>query len=343
MDSGRDSALDLGADSGVILPYTLYVKTMGKDTNSGKSPVAAVKTLARVQKILQADHPNRDVEVRIEQGTYTGQSVTWTYYNPFHKIAFMPIDYHGGGVNSIAGLPVFDGRGAGAFLGLHASDGKPTRLEFVYLEIRGYQKFGILFGGNRDDFANGWNGYNRIYGCRLTKIGSYDNPGAHGYGALDFVNSRHNTIRNNHFVNVRNASGGEGLMHAVYLAHGSSDNQITANRFTGISGDPIRARDESNRNHVADNVFKDTGSGAFISDWWCDKSQISACTKVSGECPSWENDFRNNEVHCGYGGKTVSLFTYYQGKSYVPSWCVNHSIKDGWKRLYTSGNQGTCP
>jgi hypothetical protein len=132
-------------------------------------------------------------------------------------------------------------------------------------------------------------------------------------------------------------------MHAVYLAHGSSDNQVTANRFSGVSGDPIRVRDESNRNYVADNVFTTTGSDAFISDWWCDKSQNTACTKTSGECPSWENQFRDNEVHCGYGGATISIFKYFQGKDYVPSWCVNHATVDGWSRLHTSDNTASCP
>lgn len=341
-DAARDLVADAASDTGSLGPFVVYLSTKGRDSNSGLTPATSVLTLARVQTLLKAARPPRDVEVRIAQGTYLGQSVTWTYYNPAHRISFMPIDYHGGGVTSIAGLPIFDGQGAGALLGLHVADGKPTRLEFIYLQIQRYQKFGILFGGNRDDFTQGWNGYNRVYGCRFTKIGSYDNPGANGYGALDLVNSRHNTIRNNHFVDVRNASSGAGLMHAVYLAHGSSDNAISANRFTNVSGDPIRVRDESNRNIVTDNVFSDTGA-AFISDWWCDKSKLSACTKASGECPSWENQFRKNQIHCGYGGKTAALFKYYQGVSYVPAWCVNHATKDGWRRLYTSSNTGSCP
>ena len=69
---------------------------------------------------------------------------------------------------------------------------------------------------------------NRVFGCLLTDIGNLANPGDGGYGGLDLVNSRSNEIRNNHFVDVQNASGSEGLMHAVYLAHGSRENEIVA-------------------------------------------------------------------------------------------------------------------
>jgi len=67
------------------------------------------------------------------------------------------------------------------------------------------------------------------------------------------------------------------------------------------------------------------------------------CTKASGECPSWENAFRDNELHCGYAGTSIDTFRHFQGEAYVPSWCVNHASVDGWARLRTSGNTKTCP
>jgi Right handed beta helix region len=344
-DAGEDAVGDVvsESDAGPTGPFVVYVDPSGDDANVGATPAQSVLTLTRVQEILEAASPDTDVEVRIAQGTYAGQSVTWTYYHPLHEIAFMPIDYQGGGISSIAGRPVFDGEGSNVLLALDASDGQPTNLSFIYLQIQGYRQFGLLFRGNRNDFDQGWNGSNRVFGCLLTDIGNLANPGDGGYGGLDLVNSRGNVIRNNHFVDVENASGAQGLMHAVYLAHGSSENEIRSNRFVGVSGDPIRVRDGSNRNEVTDNVFEDTGSVAFISDWWCDMDANPACTKPSGECPSWESAFRDNELHCGYDGGSIATFHYFQGETYVPSWCVDHGSNDGWARLHTSGNAKTCP
>lgn len=339
-----DSAADVEpGDAAPLGPFQVFVATDGDDANDGTSPAQSVLTLGRVHALLEAAAPDRDVEVRIAQGTYSGQTVTWTYYHPTHRISFMPIDYQGGGIGSIAGRPVFDGEGASVLLRLDASDGQPTNLSFVYLQIQGYLLYGLLFRGDRNDFGQGWNGGNRVFGCLLTDIGSLANVGEKGYGGLDLVNSRGNEIRNNHFVDVENASSTAGLMHAVYLAHGSSENDIRSNRFVGISGDPIRVRDGSNHNEVVDNVFEAAGSSAFISDWWCDKDANPACTKPSGECPSWENAFRDNELHCGYGGDSILTFKYFQGEDYVPPWCEDHASTDGWARLRTSGNTKTCP
>jgi hypothetical protein len=338
-----EATVDVAVEAPVVEPFRVYVSTAGSDTNDGLTPSASVLTLTRVHGILGGARPDRDVEVRIAQGTYTGQSVTWSYYHPDHEISFMPVDYQGGGIGSIAGRPVFDGQGAGALLTLNASEGRETNLSFIYLQVQGYRTYGLLFRGDRNDFDHGWNGGNRVYGCLLTKVGNLANAGDAGYGALDLVNSHGNEIRNNHFVNVENVSSSAGLMHAVYLAHGSSDNEIRANRFVGISGDPIRVRDGSNRNQVTDNTFEKAGSVAFISDWWCDKSANPNCTKPGGECPSWENAFRDNDMHCGYGGAGIATFHYFQGETNVPSWCVNHAATDGWARVRTSGNTKSCP
>ena len=341
-EASSDAVADVQADGGTP-PFEIFVSTAGDDANDGSTPAKSVRTLERVHAVLKAAAPDRDVEVRIEQGTYAGQTVNWTYYHPARTITFMPVDYDGGGINSIAGRPVFDGEGAGALLTLNASNGERTNLSFVYLQIEGYRTYGLLFRGDRDDFEHGWNGYNRVFGCILTRIGNLASAGAAGYGGLDLVNSRNNEIRNNHFLQVENESSSAGLMHAIYLAHGSRGNQVRANRFVGISGDPIRVRDGSSSNEVIDNTFEEAGSSAFISDWWCDKSVNSACTKASGECPSWENAFRDNELHCGYAGTNIDTFRYFQGESYVPSWCVDHASVDGWARLRTSGNAKTCP
>ncbi len=343
VDATLDSAPEAAPDAESESPFVVFVHPAGDDADDGSTPNHAVLTLGRVQEILRAAAPERNVEVRIAQGTYTGQSVTWDYYHPDYEIAFMPIDYHGGGIGSIAGRPVFDGKGARVLLTLDVADGRETNLAFIYLRIEHYRVMGLNFRGNRNDFEHGWNGGNRVFGCLLSDVGNLANAGKHGFGGLDLVNSRHNEIQNNHFLQQENASSSAALMHAIYLAHGSSYNEIRSNRFVDVSGDPVRVRDGSNHNQVEDNVFEKTGSAAFISDWWCDKDEKTNCTKPSGECPSWENAFRDNELHCGYRGNSIATFKYFQGVNYVPHWCVNHANTDGWARLRTSGNTKSCP
>ena len=334
-----DGTVDLDAE--VETPYVVYMTTTGDDSLDGLTPSTAVATLQRVHEILSSQTPDQDVEVRIEQGTYSGHTIIWTYYNPSRSIKFMPIDYHGGGIDSIAGRPVFDGQGAPYMFRLHVTDGQPTNMEFIYLRFERYQQYALHFLGNRNNFDTGWNGSNRVFGCYFYDIGNLASPGNPGYGAVDLVNSIENTITNNHFVKNENIPSQAGLMHSVYLAHGSRWNDIHNNRFQTVSGDPIRVRDYSNFNDFRGNVFTDAGSSAFISDWWCDMSANPNCTKEGGECPSWENEFRNNELHCGYSGD-ISVFRYFQGETYVPDWCDDH-FTDGWARLYTSSNTKTCP
>ncbi|MFY0539265.1 right-handed parallel beta-helix repeat-containing protein [Nannocystis pusilla] len=325
-------------------PFTVYLDPAGDDAHGGSSPDDAVLTLARAHELLVAAAPDRDVEVRIAQGTYVGQSVTWTYYHPDHRVAFMPVDYaDGDGIDDIAGRPVFDGDGAGALLTLDVASGEETHLEFYYLEIQHYLHYGLYFRGDRLDPEGGWNGGNRIFGVYFTEIGSLHVPGEQGYGAIDLVNLRANDIRNNHFIAVENHPQKAGLMHGVYIAHHSTGNQIRGNQFTAISGDPIRVRDDSNANVIEDNTFSTTGSVAFYSDWYCDPDANPNCTKPGGECPSWQNEFRDNALHCGYGGEPLPTFSYIQGGAdYVPPGCPDH-FADGWKRLSTSGNTTACP
>lgn len=342
-----DVAKDAVPDTAQPEPFQVFVATTGNDANDGLTREKSVKTLKRAHDIVASAKPNRKVEVRIAQGTYTGQSMTWKYYHPTYEIALMPVDYNGGGIDSIAGRPVFDGRHNGQvannLVTLNAQDGRATNVSFLYLQIQGYLLHGIVLFGDRDDLSKGWNGGNRVYGCYFTEIGNLVNEGNYGYGAIDLVNSRGNEIRNNHFVDVANRPGWAANMHGVYLAHGSSENVIRSNKFKRISGDPIRVRDGSNSNQVIGNAFEETGSHGYISDWWCDKSQNPNCSKESGECPSWRNEFRDNELRCGYNGTTIEEFVYFQGEDYVPPWCVNHATKDGWKRINASNNVEACP
>jgi hypothetical protein len=340
--SGAGGSAGVASDAGSDEVLTLYMAPGGDDALDGSTPANAVHTLGRVQEILIALAPDRDVDVRIDQGSYSGQSVVWTWYHPAHALRFMPIDYFGGGIASIAGRPQFDGKGAASFFQLKAAKGENTNIELIYLEIRGYRSGGIFLSGDRNDFTSGFNANNRVFGCYFAQIGNLSSAGDAGYAGVDLVNSDQNEIANNHFVGLANQSSSAGLMHGVYLAHNSSNNVIRGNRFEGVSGDPIRARDYSNSNLIQDNRFFDAGAGATYSDWFCDMTTNSACTKLTPECPSWKNEFRDNEIHCSYSGGSISTFAYSQGESYVPPGCTDHATQ-GWPRLSTSGNTKSCP
>src|SRR5690349_1281619 len=92
---------------------TIYMNAAGDDARDGTTPATAVASLVRVQQLVAAGPVDVDVEVRIHAGTYVAQGITWQTYRPGHTITFLPDDYvYGGGVGSIAALPVFQNKRA---------------------------------------------------------------------------------------------------------------------------------------------------------------------------------------------------------------------------------------
>lgn len=326
---------------------TLYMSTNGSDLNSGLSLSDALLTIEGVQDRLEALEPvlSRDVDVRIEYipgAKYIRQTVNWTHTSPYHTIRFIPSDYPdaGGSREDIAGLPVFDGEGENDwFFDLRVETGEKTNIEIQYLQIEDYLPGGIRFRGDQNDFGKS-NSHNTVRGCKILQIGNKRRPGsAYGYAAVDLVNSDYNTIRANHFIKNENTTADASHMHGVYLAHNSSNNTITNNRFQTISGDPIRIRNYSNYNTFTENDILESGKYAYYSAWR---------NAETGECRSWKNEFRNNDISCGYSGNEISLF-----KEFV-RWDGNGSLEDGpsypsggctayspW--LSTSGNIRNCP
>ncbi len=318
-------------------PFTLFIKTDGRDSRSGLTLGNALKTLSGAHARLKEYKPTIDVdiEIRIQYISgqpYNEQTVNWTHTSQNHTITFMPSDYYyGAGINDIAGRPIFDGQGKEDwFFDLRSQNGEATNVQFYYLKIEGYIPGGIRFYGSEPNWSQ-WNGYNRVFGCYFYDLGNknYNNAVGKGYGAIDLVNSDHNYIRNNHFIHLENRSADAELLHAVYLAHNSEYNIVSGNRFYYVSGDPIRTRNYSNYNEVRGNKFERTGSHSFISDW-----------HDSGECRSWENEFRDNTpLKCGYSGQTFAYYWFWNDGNPEGSHCAPLP-----RRLYTSGNDPvTCP
>jgi hypothetical protein len=102
-------------------------------------------------------------------------------------------------------------------------------------------------------------------------------------------------IVNNRFSDIRNRQRC-GSLHAVYVAHGSTDNLIKGNTFEKSCGDAVRFRDASGGNRVEGNTFVDAWADAAISDWYCDRSSSEKCSEKYTECPSFGNAVVGNKV-----------------------------------------------
>jgi hypothetical protein len=278
----------------------LYMSTTGSDTLGGTTEVTAVKTLGRIQNILVATQPTGPVEVHIAPGTYLGQTVVWTYFNG-QAITFTPLDF-----GTVA--PIFDGQGtAGEWFRMESSSGKNTYLKFRYLRVQNYTA-AISFVGDRENELYGWNGGNELYGMYFYHIGNkWSTNALNSTGAVHFVNSRDNSVANSHFINIENIAS-VAAIHALYIAHYSSGNSVERNKFSYVSGDPVKVRDSSNNNYVADNEFNRSGNTAYFLDSFCDSARTD-CTKMGPECPSLNNAFSANTLQRGYSGALISEST----------------------------------
>jgi hypothetical protein len=292
-------------------PFTVYMSSTGSDAADGSTASTAVVTLDRVEEIIRNSAPSTDVEVRITQGTYVAGQTNWDTFLPGHSITFMPIDYnYGEGIADIAGRPVFRGNGTGSkdheghWLYVHG-DGN-TRLRFYYLTVESYIN-GIQINGGyatidgyRIPTGNGAH-HNRIFGMVFRYLGSkwvHDD----GYGAVILANSAHNQVQNNIFRNLENATNG--IIHALYIEHGAADNEVVGNKFTDISGAPVRIRNRVNGTDVHGNQFTrtgTTGAGAY-SEWFCGNYCVTQNPASSRECSSINGTFWNNTVNDTYAG-----------------------------------------
>ena len=320
---------EVAARSETPITYKIYVSPDGFDNNDG-SETYPVETLARAQDILKAVNPDNSIEIHIEQGIYYGQTVVWTYTNG-HPILFTPKNY-------AKERPVFDGLGSDTWFKLKKSGGTRSYLKFHYIKVQNYNT-AMSFEGNRRDYENGWNSGNELYGMYFYRIGGEYSQEGRSTAAVRFKNSRNNSVINSHFVDIKNDKQDASSLHAIYIAHHSSYNEILRNRFLRANGDPIRVRDESNYNYIAENEFDNTGHSAYYSGWYCvkDKTNYDAdpdndrCTKPD-ECPSIGNEFRNNKLYGGYSWakRKVKVFKLYFDDDYCGPLTT--------PRLRTSGN-----
>ncbi|WP_445358181.1 hypothetical protein [Microbulbifer sp. ANSA005] len=233
------------------------------------------------------DFSDGDTTIAIRGGTYYAESVKWTETDKVYRLIIKPYADE---------EPVFEGQGSQSFFNLSAQDGQCTNVEISGLTLRNYATYGIIFNGGRQNRASSWNGCNKIHDNKFVEMGTLFDvsncpEGCAGYGVVDVVNSKYNVIYNNVFHKAENIPEQSSLMHAVYLAHNSSENEVYGNYFYTISGDPVRVRDASNFNNIHSNYSDRSGKIAFLSSWR---------NVAGGEQPSFGNLVKNNIITFPY-------------------------------------------
>lgn len=265
---------------------TIYVDLLGTDANEGYSKAEAVQTLQRAMS--QAESMADDItsiKIEIAAGTYKAQRFS------AQGNERIPIT-----ITAAAGAKViFDGAGeGGTWMTLRQRRGELSGIKVSELEVTNYET-AIDMRGDREHLEHQVGGM-EIRHNRFRNIGNIARSGAQpSTAAIRLVNSRHNVIVRNVFSGIRNTRSC-GLLHAIYVAHHSSENLIENNYFSDSCGDPIRFRDESNQNVVRLNTFKDAWYKSPVSDWFCDGGTRNDCTKKTPECPSVDNVLEANKV-----------------------------------------------
>jgi hypothetical protein len=349
------AAVQAGAPArpGNVTIYLAPASKGGKDSNTGLTLSSPILTLAHAQQVLTQLNPTGNVTVRITQGTYVGDAITWSFYVPGHTISFMPVNYLGGG-RPAGGDPVFvDPTSKGSHIGqtwftailppapslLH--DGGNTGLRFYYLDVEDYTQ-GISFDGqaghswhNNTFYIQPSSGVNDndVSGMTFHDIGDLFAPAQTGYGVVLFTDSSHDDIYNNTFDDIYN-SGDTDQLHPLYITHFSSSNTVDKNLFEFTNGEAVKVRDRSNDNNVFDNTFNMTGGVAAYLDDFCDQQCVNgASPKKYRECASYGNRFADNTIDTGTWWDLIPPGETYAGGAPC-------SIPTGNERLHTAGNKG---
>ncbi len=292
------SLLAIGAEAVVM-----FVGPGGSATATGLSkdkPLPDLQTA--VDKGLASAGDAKKLEIRVLPGNYVGQTLVIKSSDSDRPRIEVVRDTE-------KTRPVFDGGGANTTWLTVATGGKPTANVTVSgLEVTRYAT-AITLNGSRDKEAQNISDVtirNNVF--RAIGQQSPTQP-APSTAAVRLVNADRVQIIGNQFIDVRNRQKC-GLIHAIYVAHGSNGNLIKGNTFENGCGDAIRFRDASGGNRVEDNTFTDAWAEAPISDWYCDSSGRGDCTKKTPECPSLGNEVAGNKVVARKGQAPEALKTF---------------------------------
>jgi hypothetical protein len=282
----------------------VYVSPTGNDAGKGGTEADAVATIQRAVKLAEAMPAGTTLaKIVLKPGTYKAQS----FETRGHRENVPILITSGNG-----GSAVFDGDGqGGTWMTLKPRGGNPSNIRIERIGVTNYETV-IDVDGNRNK-PELWAGGLEIRDNHFSRVGDISRVGAKpSTAAIRLVNSDRNVIVKNTFTEIRNNDRCP-LLHALYVAHGSTDNRIEENLFENSCGDAVRFRDRSDNNVVRKNRFVDAWSRSPVSDWFCNPAQRSNCTKEEGECPSFNNVVENNEV-TARSMPAAGVFVPYGGK-----------------------------
>ena len=324
--------------------FKLYLSADGYESNTGRSPMSPVPTLAHVQAILLSEGFHKptwaatrdaDVEVHIDAsgGVFFGESIEWTATNANYHISFLPKDY--GTIR-----PVFSGCSDATeticalerFFRVTKSE--PTNVHFSSIHVRRYGN-GIEF---KSFEGNTSNSSNSIVNSQFEAFGSYYTTSEfgwtfdHGIQVIGLQNSDRNFIDSNTFIGARNSPTGLFQLHQLYVAHGSDMNLITNNSFENSRGAALKFRNRSDYNRVENNAFIKDGRSRAQGP-----RDAGYTEALSGdELSSCENTFRYNRLDGTWDcNHTLIAFTFYEQPD-------NRCAAQRQQRLHTWSNWQTA-
>lgn len=294
----------------------IHLALKGNDSNDGGSEDKPVATLATaVQRAAaRSAKTGEDMSIVVAPGIYRKQSLVLNDQIMRGKLTIS------GRSTEAADYPAFYGDGSGTWLRYDGAAGRATGLTIRNLRIVDYGT-AITLNGNRDNPDTGYNKGTVISNNVFARIGSASGRGK-STAAVRLVNSRENVITNNFFRKIRNypVTSCPGL-HAIYVAHTSSNNKIDNNNFEDFCGSAVKIRDRSNDNEINDNSFTTGDLAAGIEEWFCDLSKNAECSKKTGECPSTGNIANGNTFEGIADRRQISV----RGSRQPRPWC-NASI-----------------
>ncbi|CAM3138086.1 right-handed parallel beta-helix repeat-containing protein [Stackebrandtia soli] len=291
------------ADSASV---TVYLAVNGDDDADGSSG-RPLKSLRGARDLL-ADIDSTSATIVVRPGTYyESATVNWAGV-PQTTIALR----RDGGTER----PVFDGsRATGTARYWMDSHGGPS-LDVREVLVRNYRT-----GGLRLDTDG-----NTVRNMIFEKLGNKYVGGGDGYAAVHLLGSSNNTITNNIFRKLENTDC-PGCIHGVYAANGSSDSEITGNRFSDITGDVVRLRNGTVDNLVSDNTFSRSGSAAT------DRAFVSFWRFRSSETCGSGNRVEDNQYDGRYYNGTTGQRIAGSGAEPGLSRCVNAITESGNTRI----------
>ncbi|WP_131740410.1 right-handed parallel beta-helix repeat-containing protein [Actinomadura roseirufa] len=233
------------------------------DPGGGAAKQAAagtVSSLEEAQKVLE-DRNATKATVLVKGGTYQDESFEWSYSPAGGDITVRP--------ESGTGRVVYDGGGReGYWATVRPGSGK---IHFSGMTIQNYTAGGILFRGDKEtrQKISGGSVRNMVF----RRIGTKYGEGKEGYGAVHMYYSWNMRIEHNDFQNLENDTV-LSRIHAVYFSNGASNNTVSGNAFSKVSGDPVRASDGASGNRVTGNRFQTTGWYGLFSYFKFDRDPV---------------------------------------------------------------------